>query len=84
LTTVGYPAYAKTDSQAVSHCCSVACPNTTPKNKNSASVLHSTVPVLADNSVKIADNFPFVTIPTNKRGITDMTRKPAAVTVFTL
>jgi hypothetical protein len=57
---------------------------TPPQKKNSASVLHSTVSVLADNSVKIADNFPFVTIPTNKRGITDMTRKPAAVTVFTL
>jgi hypothetical protein len=72
LTTIGYLAYAKTNSQAVSHCCSVACPNTTPKNKKSASVLQSTVSVLADYSMKIADNFPFVTIPINKRGITDM------------
>ncbi len=68
------PSICKRDSQAVSHCCSVACPNTTPKKKDSASVLHSTVSILAENSLKIADNFPFVTIPTNKRGITDMTR----------
>jgi hypothetical protein len=47
-------------------------PTPPQKIKKSISVLHFTIFILVDNFVKIAHNFPFVTIPIYKKGIIDM------------
>ncbi len=47
-------------------------PTPPQKIKKSILVLHFTIFILVDNFVKIAHNFPFVTIPIYKKGIIDM------------